>query len=359
MNLKLTKKMMLLCGALSLVACTDSDYDLSKISEDGITIGESLSGPLGSITLSTRDMVDIESLLVKRINCPETAVNGWKYGTGHIILPEEQIYQVSFQSEPVVLTSEEVEDLISVQLESGTLAIQLDLLGIVAEDAKAYVEFSVSLPDGWRIEGGKNDSTKVFSLLNDFQKGKNTFLIPVQSITPGENRQISVDIRLVLEKGASVNVTRTPAFKAFAELKDVEYTDIFARIGETSVSDTIKNVFEKGLIDLLFSGGTVELSGTGRNDVPLSLGLGLTITGANNAPVGIIMEEQQISGGATADVLKFVIKESDMTKMKQARHIVFTATTHPSGTDVHIKPDQTLTLKLGFKKEGGIAVSNF
>jgi hypothetical protein len=357
MNLK--KKMMLLLGAMSLVACTDSDYDLSKIDNDDITIGESLSGPLGSITLSTNDMVDIEGLLVKRINCPETAVNNWKYGTGHVTLLEEEVFEVAFQSEPIELTSGEVEDLKSVQLESGTLVIQLDLLGIVAEDTKANVEFTVTLPDGWSIEGGKNDTTKVFSLLNDFQKGNNTLRLNVLNITPGENRQIGVDIRLVLEKGAVVNVTKTPSFKAFAELKDVKYTDIFAKIGAVSVSDTIKDVFEKGLIDLLFNGGTVELSGTGRNDVPLDLGLGLTITGANNSPVGIVMEEQHISGGATADILKFIIKESDMAKMKQARHIVFTASTQPSGTEVHITPNQTLTLKLGFKKEGGIAVSNF
>jgi hypothetical protein len=356
MNLK--QKVMLLNGVLMLSACVDSNYDLSKVESDDIVIGESLSGPLGSITLSTRDMVNIEELLGKRINCPETAINGWVYGMGHVTLPEEQSFPVSFRSDPVVLTSGEVEELDSVLLESGTLVIQLDLLGIVAEDTKAYVEFAVTLPDGWRIEGGGNSRTKVFSLLNDFQKGNNTLLIYVQGIAPGANREIGVDIRLALEEGAAVNVTRVPAFKAFAELKGVEYTDVFAKFGAVSVADTIMDVFEKGLIDLLFSGGTVELSGTAQSDVPIGLGLELTITGANNAPVGIAMEEQHISSGATADPLKFTIKESDMAKMQQARHLIFRATTQPSGT-VHITPKQTLTLSLGFKKEGGIALSNF
>jgi len=357
--MKLKKKnLMLLWGAVSLLACTDSDYDLSKIAKDDILVGETVSGPMGSISLSTRDMVDIEGLLVKRIDCPETEVHDWKEGTGHVTMTEEKLFPMSFKSEPIVLTSDEVEDLVYVNLESGVLVIQLNPLGIIAEDAKSYVDITITMPDGWSIEGGGTVRTKRFSLLNDFQKGKNTLLIPVLSITPGDNRQIGVDIRMTLEDGALINVTRTPAFKAFAEIVDVEYTEVYAKIGTASVADTINNIFEQSLIDLLFSGGQVELSGTGRNDVQINLGLALTIASAKNIPVGVAIEKQNISGGATADPLKFVISASDIPKMKQARNLIVTATTQPSATPIIIKPNHSLILKLAFKKEGGVSISN-
>jgi hypothetical protein len=128
------------------------------------------------------------------------------------------------------------------------------------------------------------------------------------------------------------------------------------------IEETIEDVFDKELIDYLFSRGTAEIYGTIENGLPLDFQLEMTVTDAGGNPVGVGMPVQTVAGrtpdGVSSSPVSFKIAEDDIARMEHARDLVlrFTATRSAAVAGLALRPDQSLTLDLKVRTSGGITL---
>jgi hypothetical protein len=128
---------------------------------------------------------------------------------------------------------------------------------------------------------------------------------------------------------------------------------------QVSMSQTIQDVFDADMVDMLFSSGEVELSGDIDNELPLDMELKLDVVDVTGKSVGINWKEQTVAAQSKEEV-SFWISERDMPKLKEACDIQlkFTAKGSEKCKGVCLNEGQKISLKLKFKKEGGIVLSD-
>ena len=129
-----------------------------------------------------------------------------------------------------------------------------------------------------------------------------------------------------------------------------------------NVIETVKDVFDKDMIDYLFSNGSATIYGEILNSIPLNMEMEMVIVDAKDEPVGITLAPQVVAGSANnesvSSTVSFEIKESDMPKMVNAKNInlVLTLTSDDALAGKMLNQKQSLDLKLKIKKTGGIAI---
>lgn len=128
-----------------------------------------------------------------------------------------------------------------------------------------------------------------------------------------------------------------------------------------SMSQTLEDVFDADLVDMLFSNGDVTLSGDIINELPLDMSLKLDIVDAKGKSIGINWEGQDVEALGKSTV-EFRIEEKDMSKLKNKNaadiKLTFTATGSKNAKGVCLNEKQKIELKLKFKKTGGIVLSD-
>lgn len=134
---------------------------------------------------------------------------------------------------------------------------------------------------------------------------------------------------------------------------------------KATLDQTMYDVFDEDMVEYLFKSGSVEIYGTAENGIPLDLLLDLIITDGSEQPVGITLTKQAVTGctatgEATSSALSFEIKQADMPKMSNARHILlqFTASGSAQTQGMSLRPGQEIKLDLKFRKTGGITISS-
>lgn len=131
-----------------------------------------------------------------------------------------------------------------------------------------------------------------------------------------------------------------------------------------NVIETIKDVFDKDLIDYLFTGGSATIYGEILNSIPLNMEMEMVIVDGKNEPVGITLTPQEVTGSTNnepvASTVSFEIKEADISKMVDAKNInlVLTLTSNETLAGKMLNQKQSLDLKLKIKKTGGIAIGD-
>ena len=131
---------------------------------------------------------------------------------------------------------------------------------------------------------------------------------------------------------------------------------------KANVIETVKDVFDKDMIDYLFSNGSATIYGEILNSIPLNMEMEMVIVDAKDEPVGITLTPQAVAGSANnesvSSTVSFEIKESDMPKMVNAKNInlVLTLTSDDALAGKMLNQKQSLDLKLKIKKTGGIAI---
>ena len=129
-----------------------------------------------------------------------------------------------------------------------------------------------------------------------------------------------------------------------------------------NVIETVKDVFDGDMIDYLFSSGSATIYGEVLNSIPLNMEMQMVIVNGKDEPVGITLTPQAVAGSANnepiSSAVSFEIKESDMPKMVNAKHInlVLTLTSDDALAGKMLNQKQSLDLKLKIKKTGGIAI---
>jgi hypothetical protein len=129
-----------------------------------------------------------------------------------------------------------------------------------------------------------------------------------------------------------------------------------------SVSDTLVDVFDQDIREMLFSNGEVELFGVASTDLPLRISMSMVILDANMLSTGITLDPRQISPGVkgttTQTDISFLVGEDQIAKMKTAEHILvkFTITSDDVIRNTILKPDDFVHLKLKARKKGGIHI---
>lgn len=152
-------------------------------------------------------------------------------------------------------------------------------------------------------------------------------------------------------KGASARVGYT------AEIPLAPAADFRARTDQR-----VDDVFDKDLIDYLFSGGTVEISGTVENSLPVNFSMNLIIADANDQSVGIRFEPRTVLGSpdgtAVSSSVTYTITRQDMPKMETARNlrIALDAYADDKLAGRSLRPDQQAKLILKVRKTGGILI---
>ena len=133
---------------------------------------------------------------------------------------------------------------------------------------------------------------------------------------------------------------------------------------KANVIETVKDVFDKDMIDYLFSNGSATIYGEILNSIPLNMEMEMVIVDAKDEPVGITRTPQAVAGSANnesvSSTVSFEIKESDMPKMVNAKNInlVLTLTSDDALAGKMLNQKQSLDLKLKIKKTGGIAIES-
>lgn len=125
-----------------------------------------------------------------------------------------------------------------------------------------------------------------------------------------------------------------------------------------SVTQNIDDVFDKDMVDYLFSSGEVVIMADVSNGIPLKLKMGLVITDGEDKPVGISMPQQDVASATTEPVVSkvsFPIGPNDIPKMKSARNIKIVLDIQ-GGSGATIRDDQSAKLTLKIKKKGGISI---
>lgn len=129
-----------------------------------------------------------------------------------------------------------------------------------------------------------------------------------------------------------------------------------------SVSDTLLDVFDQDIREMLFSNGEVELFGVASTDLPLRISMSMVILDANMLSTGITLDPRQISPGVkgttTQTDISFLVGEDQIAKMKTAEHVLvkFTITSDEVIQNTILKPDDFVHLKLKARKKGGIHI---
>jgi hypothetical protein len=129
-----------------------------------------------------------------------------------------------------------------------------------------------------------------------------------------------------------------------------------------TVSETIKDAFDKDLNDALFKDGSVKLIVDVENGLPLGLDMKLEVLDAAETKLfdlssagGAKIAPRTQAGPAKSEV-EFTI--DDMEAMKTARHIRFdlVATGSQAAAGIALNPAQQLVLGIKFRKTGGITI---
>lgn len=131
-----------------------------------------------------------------------------------------------------------------------------------------------------------------------------------------------------------------------------------------NITEEIKDVFDKDMVNYLFSGGTATIYGEILNLIPLDMTMNMVIVDKNNVPIDIQLAPQQVKGCAdnqtVSSTVSFDITEDDMPKMKQAKNInlelKLSSTEALAGKALN--KNQTLAMKFKIKKTGGIMIDN-
>ncbi|MDR3129037.1 MAG: DUF4621 domain-containing protein [Tannerellaceae bacterium] len=295
----------LLAGCLLTLplACVDEAYDLGNIDTDNITIGDNVSGSLGTKSFSLGDFLfdtSSESLktddegnyyvffeekkilkagthptvLGKQYGSSEEDVDNWQYP-----LPQTDNFTrvAKGSSDPIIFDlSKEIKVLDSMFLRTGTLKINFWLTNFKANDNKSEIKLSVTLPAGCFLKDGKTtkDSTYVVSKLKNYQ---GSISLDLGRIIPKENNGIQCSFSLTIPKGANVSVSNTPPrFKAETSLEKVEYEVLYGKFATTmDIEETVINfeefddLFEDEDATLSFADPHIELIDTQKIGIPI------------------------------------------------------------------------------------------
>jgi hypothetical protein len=129
-------------------------------------------------------------------------------------------------------------------------------------------------------------------------------------------------------------------------------------------SEIIKDLFDKDLIETLFKDGSMQLTISAENGLPLGLEMKLVVLDENEEPLVDLTAENNsriascTASGPTTSEVTFSIDENDMALMATARHLKFDLATGGSqtATGIAFRPDQKLMLGIKMRKTGGLTI---
>jgi hypothetical protein len=351
-------------------SCTDNAYDLAEVSTDDIVIGSTLSGPLGTLSFSTDEfptMNDIIKDALREVNVQQSLP--WDLTTDGIGVnfPVLRVKNdtIHASSDPINMTTEEMKQIDSIMLNSGTLSLTLDIDNFTANDDSSDLKLTITLPEGSRIKG---ENTNIHSFgkrtFQAIQGGINTFFLEIECLAPGDSGRISCEVITHFAEGANVTVQDAPVFRVSAELQDV---DCEVAYGVCEVSVLLENVFNDDIINLFFD-DKIYLTGSVTNDLPFNFWLTMIIADEDEnwlitegfpypypAPHPYPVEVAIPAGVFLPEIPFFTIDtDEEVEKMKRAKHIILKVVSEK----VRWEEGQGVKFVLRFEKEGGLTIDN-
>lgn len=383
-------------GLTGFTACVENKYDLSNVDTDDIAIGDEWVAPLGTGVIKVTDLIDLEKVeqikvdkdgnyvavysdfleadLTDLINSgdipfPFTAKkkSGVDLLEGMVSVAESTVDLKEttdiFDAQDLILSFTDPHILMETSSNlNSTLKAQLDIKtgrpssGGSAEVVRnANVSFAFESLSNKLWIGPVDPKNNVYiyrkAPLDGLIKIAPTYLNLELSVDPADLAIPSLDPSaeaLFVKLNYAVEIPFSPAPDFKAEMNQI-----------------LKDAFDDDFVDYIFTSGSVEIFGNVSNDLPLRFSMNLVITDANNEPVGITLEPQQVdacqtNGSSSKSKVSFLIAERDMAKMIHAKNIKidFVAMGDEKIKGLSLNQKQEIKLELKLKKKGGIVINS-
>jgi hypothetical protein len=286
--------------ALPLASCVDEAYDLTNIDTDNLTIGDNVSGSLGTKSFSMEDFLDDSSESLKtdeegnyyvffeekkilQASAPPKVedkqyasigedVNEWD---NNAIGQQEIKYTVEDKAAVELGLSDNIRQLDSILLHKGTLQIDFTVGNLTARNDRVYIDLAVKLPKGYFLEDGTQRKDSTF-IVQQLKNKKGSLSMKLRRIIPGKNDSFTFSYTLRIPKDGKATSSSKPRFEATASLKGVEYEVIYGKfattldIEETVIDlDEFDSLFEDEEATLSFANPHIELIDTQKIGIPI------------------------------------------------------------------------------------------
>ena len=346
---------MLLLSCCCFTACVDDKYDFSDVETDDVVVGDSWIAPLGSGSISTKDVVNIEKVPSIRI-VNDTYVMVYE---GQMNIETNNMRAAS--SEMMKIGSELVntgdmnglfEDDFNLMLADPHVKLMTDMtgtsldcnLGIEARSAKGTInsssDFTLSSAQPKLWVGPIDPKTSEYMFVKNEQLPKMVSILPEQLLLT-----LSADVNQWLENPSGVLST-----VGYAVEIPLSPAPEFRAISVERVED----VFDADFVDYVFDAGEAIIYGEVENQMPFDLAIEMILVDYNNNPIDIKFPLQEVKGASGK--VEFKITEQDMPKMETARHIDMKLRLSGREQAEALKEGQEVKINLKLKKNGGIAI---
>ncbi|MDR3126962.1 MAG: DUF4621 domain-containing protein [Tannerellaceae bacterium] len=317
----------LLAGSLLALplACVDEAYDFGNLNTDNITIGENVSGGLGTKSFLMTDFfkdssnlktdaegnyyIFFEEKKILKASAPPKVedkqyasigkdVSGWNDAA---VGQQDLQYEVEDKAVVELVLSDNIHQLDSILLRKGTLQVEFTVKNLNCEkdNNKTYIDLSVELPKGYFLEDGSQKKDSTF-IVRQLKNGKGSLSMKLRRIIPGKDDTFFFSYLLRVPKDTpkgGVTSPSTPRFEASATLKGVEYEIIYGKfattmdIDETSIHmEDFDDLFEDKDASLSFANPHIELTDTQKLGIPILVDINIVADQESAAITGIKIE---------------------------------------------------------------------